>query len=264
MTRRAFSLSYHDVVTKGDFETSGNRRAGAEIYKLDRDVFQSHMAAIAGSQVRACTEPWGTGVPVFLTFDDGGASALWIADDLERRGWRGHFFIVTDWMGKAGFAGKGEIRELSDRGHVVGTHSRSHPDRISVLGTEQIRREWSASAGILSDIIGSAVRVASVPGGFYSGDVGRQAVETGLDFIFTSQPVSATAQLNGGLVLGRYSVQRGTTMASVRSYCGLAGPLARWEQALMWKVKGFAKTAGGESYLKMRRMLLSQRHPPRA
>src|SRR5256885_8018335 len=33
---------------------------------------------------------------VLLTFDDGGRSAVHIGDELAARGWKGHFFIVTD------------------------------------------------------------------------------------------------------------------------------------------------------------------------
>lgn len=38
-----------------------------------------------------------------FAFDDGGASALLAAMALERHGWRGHFFVVSDLVGKPGF-----------------------------------------------------------------------------------------------------------------------------------------------------------------
>ena len=37
-----------------------------------------------------------------LTFDDGGPSALDAAGELAHRAWRGHFFIVTSLVGRAG------------------------------------------------------------------------------------------------------------------------------------------------------------------
>ena len=40
---------------------------------------------------------------VLLTFDDGGKSAVRIADLLEEQGWRGHFFITTAMIGEPGF-----------------------------------------------------------------------------------------------------------------------------------------------------------------
>jgi hypothetical protein len=61
-------------------------------------------AAIPRDRVsRLAGRAW-TGTPVFLTFDDGGASALHpTADLLERRGWSGHFFVTTRRIGTPGF-----------------------------------------------------------------------------------------------------------------------------------------------------------------
>ena len=42
-----------------------------------------------------------------------------VADELEQMGWRGHFFITSDWIGRRGFLTAGQIRELRRRGHVA-------------------------------------------------------------------------------------------------------------------------------------------------
>jgi len=40
---------------------------------------------------------------VLLTFDDGGVSCHGpVADVLDRMGWRGHFFVPTDLIGRQG------------------------------------------------------------------------------------------------------------------------------------------------------------------
>ena len=70
---------------------------------------------------------------VALTFDDGGASALDIAGMLERRGWRGHFFVTTSRIGEPGFVGPDAVRELAERGHDVGSHSHTHPTYMGNL-----------------------------------------------------------------------------------------------------------------------------------
>ena len=73
-----------------------------------------------------------------ITFDDGGVSALQTtADLLEKYGWRGVFFVTTDRIGTPTFLNADHVRELHRRGHVIGSHSCSHPERMSCCGPEQ-------------------------------------------------------------------------------------------------------------------------------
>src|SRR5215467_13271508 len=169
---RAHSIMYHDVVEGGDFASSGFPGEGAHVYKLRREDFERHLdaisAAVSGAAVTflASKRNW-SGVPVFLTFDDGGASALHpTADLLERHGWRGHFFVTTERIGTAGFLSVAEVRELHERGHVVGSHSASHPTRMAVLTRAELDREWRDSTERLAELVGEPVKTASVPGGY--------------------------------------------------------------------------------------------------
>ena len=50
--------------------------------------------------------------------------------------------------------------------------------------------EWSRSRAMLEDILGHAVDVASVPGGYFSAVVARAAREAGIRVLFTSEPVT--------------------------------------------------------------------------
>src|SRR5438876_831665 len=101
----AITLLYHDVVPPGQDDASGFPGAGAARYKLTAAEFVDHAAAIARAQAgRSLTAADLLGAPpgpadLLLTFDDGGVSAFTvIADVLERHGWRGHFFITTDYL----------------------------------------------------------------------------------------------------------------------------------------------------------------------
>src|ERR1700758_1507171 len=168
---KAISLAYHDVTDQLDRGFADQR----VFYKLDHESFRNHILSIQqqvdGTTVRCIRHfgRWKKEVPVFLTFDDGELGAYThVADELERYGWRGHFFITTDWIGRTGFLNRWQIRDLQRRGHVIGSHSCSHPERMSHLSCEALRREWSESCGILNDILGEKTRVASVPGGYYS------------------------------------------------------------------------------------------------
>src|SRR5882762_5740664 len=130
---KAISLAYHDV-TDGANVLTGYKA----LYKLGHREFHNHILSIreetqdivVRSIDRFCQ--WADEVPVFLTFDDGELGAYtYVADELEQYGWRGHFFITTNWIGNRGFLDRQQIRELRNRGHVIGSHSCSHPSRMS-------------------------------------------------------------------------------------------------------------------------------------
>ena len=163
---RVLSLIYHDVTL--DRAASGFQGPGADRYKLSPDQFAEHLDAIATARaVPALATDDGAGGPrVFLTFDDGGSSATTtIAPMLAERGWRGHFFIPTERIGRPGFVDADAIRELRAAGHVVGSHSHTHPF-MTRLGDDEIAREWSTSKSVLEEIVGAPVTTLSVPTGF--------------------------------------------------------------------------------------------------
>jgi peptidoglycan/xylan/chitin deacetylase (PgdA/CDA1 family) len=257
----AISIGYHDVADSG--EPTGSGRPTAAVYRLDRASFQRHLASIYSKVARGSVESidsyrkWETRVPIFLTFDDGEISAYqFVAAALEKWGWRGHFFITTDWIGCPGFLNPSQIRELRDRGHVIGSHTCSHPARMSSLQWPELIREWTESCAILCDILGEAVSVASVADGYYSRKVGRSAAASGIQVLFTSEPTKRTSKVDGCLVLGRYGVLRGmpteTSGALVSS-----NPWHCWKQAVWWNLKKPVKLIGGDSYLRIRRYVLA-------
>jgi hypothetical protein len=128
---------------------------------------------------------------------------------------------------------------------------------MSVLTPEAQREEWTKSVLILSDILGEQVDVASVPGGYYSPVVARTASASGIRTLFTSEPTARLHDVDGCLVIGRYSVLRGMSPAVVAAIAsGNASP--RLRQTLYWNAKKTAKFLGGTTYLKVRRLIISR------
>jgi peptidoglycan/xylan/chitin deacetylase (PgdA/CDA1 family) len=257
---KAMSLAYHDV-TDG---SKGALTGYGALYKLDHKHFHNHILSIwqqAGQDAVRFIDRfrrWEDDVPVFLTFDDGGLGAYtYVADELERYGWRAHFFITTDWVGRTGFLDRQQIRELRSRGHVIGSHSCSHPERMSHLSWEQLMREWQQSCAILSDILGEPVKVASVPAGYYSRNVGKTAAAAGIEVLFTSEATAAASVLDGCLILGRYLIHVHTP-PSVSGAIAAERVWPRWRQTLLWEAKKAIKALTGESYDAIRRYLISR------
>jgi peptidoglycan/xylan/chitin deacetylase (PgdA/CDA1 family) len=259
------ALEYHDVIGETLADDSGFPGAAANSYKLDPSSFASHLDAVAASGARVlaadtnAVERSPRENIVFLTFDDGGVSALdVIAPALERRGWVGHFFIATDCIGKRGFLGADHLRALVRRGHVVGSHSRSHPLRMSSLSPAQLDDEWGASMATLRDVLGVTPVVASVPGGALSAAVIDHAAAAGIRILFTSEPTTRVMVRGECTVLGRYTLRRahgGRVAASLLA----PSPTARVSQWLAWNGKKVAKRLGGNAYLRVRASLFRGR-----
>jgi peptidoglycan/xylan/chitin deacetylase (PgdA/CDA1 family) len=266
---RVVALEYHDIVGTSDDE-SGFPGGSAATYKVATPLFRSHLDALTatGALVAndARTAPGRaapSAPPVLLTFDDGGVSAhSVVAELLEARGWRGHFFVTTQCIGQAGFLDRRQIRDLHERGHVMGSHSASHPVRMSSCPPERLRAEWSESIRALEDILGSRVDVASVPGGYVSRDVIRSAAEEGIRALFTSEPESRVRRFGDTQVHGRYTLRHGDAAAYVARLVGRAGG-ARASQWLHWNAKKLVKRAGGEAYLRLRARILDRERPER-
>lgn len=257
-------LLYHDVIAREHDDASGFPGAGAARYKLTPEEFRAHLDAVAA----AVNEPplilpdlspaAGTTPRWMLTFDDGGVSALTpTADLLEARGWRGHFYIPTDFIGSATFLSRPQVRELRQRGHVIGSHSCSHPERMMSCRWEQLVQEWRQSRAVLEDILGESVTTASVPGGFYSRTVALAAAEAGIKILFNSEPTTGQRRIDDCLVLGRYSLVRGTS-AQAAALLAQGNSLARFRQSVTWNLKKVAKASGGRLYIRLREWLLGK------
>jgi len=257
----ALSIAYHAVLS----QTDPSLPPDALLYCLDHRDFREHLCAIRQllegpiNTIADC-QLWHGHCPVFLTFDDGHVGDYeCAAADLEEYGWRGHFFVTTDWIGKRGFMDESQIRELHRRGHVIGSHSRSHPARMSALATEELLEEWGESRARLSDIISDRVITASVADGYYSDRVGRTAAASGIQVLFTSEPKTKVETIDGCLVLGRYVIQRGMP-ASTSGAIAAGRVWPRWRQAVTWEAKKAAKACGGRYYLTVRQHLLERLH----
>jgi peptidoglycan/xylan/chitin deacetylase (PgdA/CDA1 family) len=177
------------------------------------------------------------------------------ADILERHGLVGHFFITANYIGTAGFATPQNLRDLSARGHVVGSHSCSHPLRMGHCPAPQLLDEWTRGRAILESILGRAVDVGSVPGGDFAPRVAEAAARAGFSRLFTSEPTRTTQVAHGVTLCGRFTVQRWTSTSTIAAVA--AGAQLPWlRQMLVWNAKKVTKRIGGDRYLQLRRLLL--------
>ena len=258
---RYFTLAYHDVVSEEDLDNSGFVDTGALLYKLSPHRFREHLYAIKKrvekppAIIETITSDESLASFWFLTFDDGGEGAyLHTADILEQFGWRGHFFVTTNFIDQPGFLNQWQIMQLRKRGHVIGSHSCSHPERMTALNGDLLFNEWRNSIDVLSEILNEHVTTASLPGGYYSKQVAQSAARAGVTVLFTSEPVSIPCRVDGCMVIGRYSVNQYTQATTVADLAMGIPALCR-RQWIWWNLKKIPKKLGDARYAQLQKIL---------
>ncbi len=259
---KTVTMLYHDAVVDGKFDETGFKGDDADLYKLDVDHMTQHFAAIAKvredepADVHDLLENAEDGQWT-LTFDDGGVTSITlIADILRERNWKAHFFITTDFINTPGFMNEDQIRQLHDKGHVIGSHSCSHPLMMGKYSPQKLRDEWSKSIERLSAILKREVRVASVPGGYFTRPVAEAAANCGIHALFTSEPTKRAYMVDACLVLGRYTVWGGMHTGVAQQFVHNKATYLQGKQYLFWNMKKMLKRLAGDRYLAIREKLL--------
>jgi peptidoglycan/xylan/chitin deacetylase (PgdA/CDA1 family) len=231
----------------------------AHVYKFEPDEFDRHLAALARIRRPPALITAHDPSSWLITFDDGGETALTrIAPALEARGWRGHFFMTVGRIGTRGFLDEAGILELARRGHIVGSHSMTHPLAMSSCPREQLIAEWSDSVERLADLLGYRPEVASIPGGWFGREVAATAGRAGIRYLFTSEPVPTAWRVEGVTCVGRYTVWNNMSAATAYGFATGRGFSAA-RQRTLWTTKKIAKALLGPRYLALRGRLLATR-----
>lgn len=249
-------LLYHDVYRQNPNE-SGFKGPAADRYKLSLTAFHEQLESVRA--VRADAPVLVTDLPArmdpnprfAISVDDGGLSYYDIvAPALDRFGWRGHCLVTTGRIGKPGFLHKHHIRELHEAGHLIGSHTVTHPARFSSCSWNKQVTEWVRSKETLEDILGEPVNVGSVPGGYYSPQVARAAAAAGLDFLLTSEPETVPQQVDNCRIFGRYTIRRDSP-ETLSGRLVSTNSLARRQQWLAWNGKKLLKLTLGPGYQRL-------------
>ena len=247
MNYNVVTFSYHDVCD--DPNESGFIRKSALPYKLTTAKFIRNIEEIKSSQIKPIKigeiKDKSSKHKILLTFDDGGKSAMHIADILEKYNWFGHFFVTTSMIGNFSFLNKSEINDLFKRGHILGTHSHTHPTPFRKLSHDEMLREWSTSIDILNQILGSKIICGSVPGGDMDDKTIRSASECGIQYLFTSEPSNKTWSENTIMLLGRVCPKINTELSKIKNFACNKGFL---KEKILRKIKNSAKFLLGPIY----------------
>lgn len=236
-------LMYHDIVTKDD-KSSGFQNESAFQYKVEESAFEDQVKALQGRDV-------------VFSFDDGGESFLSLAAPiLEKYGHQGVFFITTDYIGTPGFLNAAQVKELEERGHVVGSHSCSHPHNMAELSDEDIEKEWSESVKALEAILGHTIKYASIPNGYSSSVIIAKAQKAGIENLYTSTPTDKVAQKKNLNIIGRFVVHDKMSTSEVLSIVDSSA--TRKKKHIKWLALEIAKILLGGKYDKVKSLIVKK------
>jgi peptidoglycan/xylan/chitin deacetylase (PgdA/CDA1 family) len=150
---------------------------------------------------------------VVITFDDGCETDLISAAPMIREfGFAGTFYVTVGFLDKRGYLSRTQLRQLSDLGMEIGSHSMTH-SYLTDLSQEQVAREIADSKHELEQITGRSIQHFSCPGGRWDRRVRETARQSGYRSVTTSR-VAANSRRSDPFALGRLAVMRETTLAT--------------------------------------------------
>jgi peptidoglycan/xylan/chitin deacetylase (PgdA/CDA1 family) len=178
---------------------------------------------------------------VVITFDDGCETDLISAAPMIREfGFNGTFYVTVGFLDKRGYLSRSQLRQLSDLGMEIGSHSMTH-SYLTDLSQEQVAREIADSKHELEQVTGRSIHHFSCPGGRWDHRVAETARQSGYRSVTTSR-VAANSPRSDPFALGRVAVMRGTSLATFKKQTKGHG---LWELRLRHSARNAAKVMLG-------------------
>ena len=165
-------LCYHHI---RDWRPNDSRRARDYIVPID--TFRNQMKLLADSGYHTITPNQlynylaaGKSIPaksILLTFDDTDEEQFSIAKpEMDKYGFKGVFFIMTVSLGRPNYMTREQVKQLSDEGHSIGSHTWDHKNVKKYLAADwpiQIDKPTK----LLQNITGKPIRYFAYPFGLW-------------------------------------------------------------------------------------------------
>ncbi|MBB6499971.1 polysaccharide deacetylase family protein [Pedobacter cryoconitis] len=165
-------LCYHQI---RDWKASDSKRAHDDI--IPPANFRAHMKMLADSgyhtilpdQLHAYLT-YGAKLPakpIMITFDDTDLDQYTVgAAELKKYGFKGVFFIMTVSIGRPRYMSKAQIKELSDEGNVIASHTWNHKN-FAQFTEEDWKIQIDEPTRTLEKLTGKKVEYFAYPYGVF-------------------------------------------------------------------------------------------------
>lgn len=106
--------------------------------------------------------------PVMITFDDTRLGQYTDAlPELNKNGFKAVFFIMTVSLGRPGYMSKEEVKQLSDEGHTIGSHTWDHKN-LKTYTDEDWPKQIAKPSRQLEEITGKPIEYFAYPFGLWN------------------------------------------------------------------------------------------------
>ena len=213
-TPRQIYLMYHELELTG--RPLCQNEPGYVRYVVNTSDFRTQMQFLKDSGLGGMNVTTALDNPrhggVVLTFDDGCETDLISAAPiLSELGFKATFYVTVGLLEKPGYLSRAQLRQLSDLGLEIGSHSMTH-SYLTDLPQENVTHEIATSKEELEQITGRAVQHFSCPGGRWDHRVAETARQHGYRSVTTSRVVANSIH-SDPYALGRVAILRGTSLA---------------------------------------------------
>lgn len=182
-------LCYHQI---RDWKDSDSKQAKDYIVPVAR--FEEHMKMLADSGYHTILPDQllaylTTGAPlpekpVMLTFDDTNLDQYTVAaPELEKYGFKGVFFVMTVSLNRPRYMSREQVKELSDRGHAIGSHTWDHQN-VKKLKDEAWVTQVEKPSKVLEEITGKPVTYFAYPFGLWNKEAIPELEKRGITAAF--------------------------------------------------------------------------------
>lgn len=144
--------------------------------QLDFLLAEGYATPTMGELVSAPRKKW-SGRTAIITFDDGYVNNLAACEELQKRGMRASWFLVTGSIGQppqwpadgrptGRLLNAAELREMQAYGMEIGSHTVSHV-RLTEVNDTRLSKELADSKATLEDLLGNSVGSFAYPYGVW-------------------------------------------------------------------------------------------------
>jgi hypothetical protein len=166
-------LCYHQI---RDYKTSDSKIA--RDYIVPPSIFREQMQTLKDSGYTSIQPEdlyqhlaYGKALPqkpVMLSFDDTDLEQYTVAaPEMEKRGFKGVFFIMTVSLGRPRYMNKEQVKDLSAKGHGIGSHTWDHHNVKKYKGDDwKIQIEKPTAQ--LEEITGKKIEFFAYPFGLWN------------------------------------------------------------------------------------------------
>jgi peptidoglycan/xylan/chitin deacetylase (PgdA/CDA1 family) len=182
-------LCYHQI---REFRPKDSERA--KDYIVPPGKFEAQMKLLADSGFTTILPgqlmeylKYGVPIParsVMIHFDDADLSQYEVAKPvLDKYGFKACFFIMTVVLNKPGYMKREHVKQLSDEGHVIGSHTWDHMN-VKKMGEKDWAIQIEKPSRQLSEITGKPVEYFAYPFGLWNEEVAKELDDHGFKAAF--------------------------------------------------------------------------------